>query len=486
MTYLRPQDEDTICALATPPGEGALALVRVSGSQAAYVVQRICPFLKQKQLKSHCVYFGVLKDPFKKRDVDEVLVTYFEKGKSFTGEESLEISCHGGSFLSSLILHLLVKAGARIADRGEFSYRAFILGRIDLVQAESILSLIQSRTPKTHDQALKALQGQVSNYLKKLETDLLRLISHLEASIDFSEQNIQAFSFQDLKQLFLQISEDIHKILEGCAEASINQEGFCVTLSGAPNAGKSSLFNYLLKSEKAIVTKQAGTTRDVLTGRILLNQIEFCIKDMAGLRKCFSSVEREGIQRAYKEVRAGNLNLFLIDSGSAFCLKNIFGLDKHQVEKLVIVFSKADKLDESKRSAVFKKVKSYLKSHNLLIKKFSNLKQLDSQPGKVKQIPQIWLSSKTGEGIRELKKIICKKAEGNHQDIFLISIRQQMHLEKMSEFLKKAKKLFLQKASNELIILELESALVCLYNILGKEYSDEVIQNIFKEFCIGK
>lgn len=489
MNYLRPQDEDTICALATPPGEAALALVRISGSKAVNIVQKICPFLIKKRLQSHRIYFGTLVDPFNKKEVDEVLVAYFKQGYSFTGEESLEISCHGGNFLSSVILDLLVKSGSRIAERGEFSYRAFMLGQLDLVQAESILSLIQSRSPNAHAQALRGLKGSISGYLKKLEIDLLKLLSHLEASIDFSDQNIQSFSVNQQKALLNQLRENLQKGLMSCAQGRINQEGFCIVLSGAPNAGKSSLFNCLLQENKAIVAQMAGTTRDVLSARVLINQVEFCIKDTAGLRENPDEVEREGIRKACQEIAHADLCLFLIECSLPFRSRSLFGLEKQDLSKTVILFSKSDNLDSKRKKDFLQKVGSYLKQRNILMKDFkSQQKKTGNYVGKRSQkvLQYIWVSSQEGEGIQLLKELFCEKSKGSIQDIFIFSIRQKNSLEKMNQFLNQAAKLLTEGVSGEFIALELQSALMVLYTLLGKEYNEEVIQQIFKEFCIGK
>ncbi len=489
MAYLRPQDEDTICALATPPGEGALALVRISGSHAAKIVQKICPFLLKKRLQSHRVYFGTLVDPFKKKDVDEVLVTYFKQGRSFTGEESLEISCHGGIFLSSTVLDLLVKAGARVAERGEFSYRAFMLGQLDLVQAESILSLIQSRSPKAHTQALRGLKGSISNYLKKIETDLLKLLSHLEASIDFSDQDIQPFSVKQQQKLLSQLIKTLQKGLISYTQGRINQEGFCVVLSGTPNAGKSSLFNCLLQEDKAIVAKMAGTTRDVLSARALFNQTEFCIKDTAGFRKNPNAVEREGIKRACQEIATAELCLFLVECSLPFRPQSLFGLEKQDLSKTVIVFSKSDKLNLEERKKFSQKVDFCLNKRNISMNLFKlRQRKINSCTNKKdrKMLSYVWISSHTGEEIQLLKKLFYEKARGSVQDIFIFSVRQKDSLEKISRFLDQAALLLTQGASSEIIALELQSALMVLYALLGKEYNEEVIQQIFKEFCIGK
>ena len=495
MKLLRPQDGDTICALATPPGEGALALLRVSGKNSFQVLKKLCPFLTKKKLLSHHVYFGTLTDPVQKKPVDEVLVTYFQKGRSFTGEESFEISCHGGAFLSSLILDLLIRAGARMAEKGEFSYRAFMQGRIDLVQAESILSLIQSRSEKAHRQAIAGLKGSVSKYLETLEKDLLKLMSHLEAEIDFSEQDISVFSAGEKEKTFLQVRQKLKKALAAARVGRQNRKGFTVVLCGAPNAGKSSLFNHLLQEEKAIITDAPGTTRDLLSERVFIEQREFCVQDTAGLRLAAAGrAEKAGIQKTWEAMEEADLVLFLLEATLSFSAKNCFGLSrikKEFLQKTCLVFSKADKLNKKQRAGFLNKVYSCLKSGLPpgFLKKNRVLKSSAAIPSsleKPSRTSPLWISVRTKEGISGLKKLFFQKSETTTPEVFLFSLRQEEGLKKMERFLNKARRALKQGAGSELIALELQAALMVLYQLLGKEYNEEVIQQIFKEFCIGK
>ena len=470
----RPQDKDIICALATPPGEGAVALIRLSGKGAFKVGRNCCPFLPEK-IKSHHIYFGTFKHPESKEALDEVLVFCFEEGRSFTGEESIEISCHGGVYLSSVILEALVSAGARMAEKGEFSYRSFMNGKMDLLQAESVLELIQSRSPKAHRQAMRGLKGALSTELSLLEKNLLKLLSHLEASIDFSDQEIEPFSWEQQQAALEEIQKRVIKIVKGFQQGRINREGFSVILLGAPNAGKSSLFNCLIQEDKAIVTKHPGTTRDILSARLLLNQREFCLKDTAGFRESPDIVEKKGIEKVFEELSHSDLCLFLVEGSLPFEEQSVFGLEQLDESKTIVVFSKSDRLGSSEKKLFLEKFICFCEEKEA-IKKFSE---------KVQQQP-LWLSSRTGEGIEELKETLSRKSEREIGEVFLSTPRQRESLEKMNSFLDQAKILFDKKASPEFIAFELQSALSVLYGLLGKEYNEEVIQQIFKEFCIGK
>ncbi len=477
----RSQDEDIICALATPPGEGALSLIRLSGKGTFKAIRKVCSFLPQK-VKAHHIYFGTFLHPKTKKFIDEVLLLCFEEGRSFTGEESVEISCHGGLFLSSLILELLQSIGVRLAERGEFSYRAFMNGKIDLLQAESVLQLIQSRSPKAHEQAMRGLKGKLSDRLNLLEQKLLRILSHLEAGIDFSDQEIQPFSVDQQISFLRETKTYVKKMIVGFQQGRINREGFSVILLGAPNAGKSSLFNYLIQEDKAIVTEYPGTTRDILSARLLLNGRELCVKDSAGFRYNPDPVEKKGIEKTSEQLQYSDLCLFLLESDLPLNPEKFFGIEKLDRKKTIIVFSKSDQLTVSEKKRFLEEVLLYFQKKNLAGSFFTeNNIQID----KLNKEP-LWLSSQTGEGVKTLKEILYRESEKEVDEIFLSTSRQLQALQEISIFLNQAAELLNKKASSEFIAFELQQALSVLYKLLGKEYNEEVIKQVFKEFCLGK
>ena len=483
---------DTICALATSPGAGALSLIRISGPQSFHIVRQLCPSLKLKKLKSHQIYYSSLVNPKSGKHLDSVLVFCFKHGHSFTGEESIELSCHGGDMVSSSILKTLTLMGARIAERGEFSWRAFMNGKMDLTQAESVLQLIQSKTPRAQDQALRGLKGEVSHHLKKLEKKLLTLLSHLEAGIDFSDQEIDLFSLKEQKALLKEIKTEILKGIEGFKQAEIDQKGFSIVLLGAPNAGKSSLFNCLSREEKAIVTSLAGTTRDVLSAYLLWNGRSFCLKDTAGFRKNPNIIEQKGIKKAEESAKEADLCLFLVESTLPLKEGAFFGLKNLDPEKTQIVFSKSDQFSPAKKVKFLKEVLNFLDKKKLGRFKNSLLIFTDkalSSKKKTKPSPLPlygWLSSQTGDGTEELKKFFIATSEKYSDEIWVSTPRGFAGLKKVLKFLDKAEKLLEQEASLEFIAFELKSALLVLYHLLGKEYNEEIIKEVFKEFCIGK
>ena len=469
---LRPQDKDTICALATPPGQGALALIRVSGKKAFEITRKLCSFLpNSKDIVSHHIYFGTFVSFEERSLIDEVLVSCFAEGKSFTGEESTEISCHGGSFVTKAILDNLVSAGTRLANRGEFSYRAFMNGRIDLMQAESVLQLIESRSPVSHQQALRILKGEMSLKLKQLEQDLLKFLAFVEAGIDFSDRDISMVSSEEQLGLLRKIQKTVEQWVKSCQQGKINREGFSILLMGAANSGKSSLFNCLVGESKAIVTEYPGTTRDVLECSLLFNQREFCLKDTAGFRESSDPIEQLGLKKVLEEIKSSHLLLFLVDGSSEIKASSFLGLDKKEKDqKILLVFSKSDLV-----SSVEDKKKQEEKVKDFLLKQELNLCE---EP--------IWISSKTKEGVENLKKIFCSVSETEAGEVFLSNNRHLSAMEQIKIFLNKAEELLKKDSSPEFIAFELQSALKVLYEMTGQEYNEQVVEQIFKEFCLGK
>ena len=459
-----PEQGDTICALSTPPGEGALSLIRMSGPASFKIARKLCPFLPAK-IQSHRLYFGPIQHPKNQKPLDSGLVSCFQKGRSFTGEESVEFNCHGGQFISQSLLSALTGAGARIAKKGEFSYRAFMNGKMDLIQAESVLALIKSRSQVSQTQALSALKGSLSQRLTILEQKLLRLLSHIEASLDFSEEDISPFPAEEQKKWLKEIKAEVIHLLRGFEQGLINHEGFSILLLGAPNAGKSSLFNHLLEEDKAIVTPLPGTTRDILSASLLWQGREFTLKDSAGFRPHPDPVEKEGIKKAKAEIDKASLVLFLVESHLPLKKESFLGLKELDGQKTVICFSKADLLsDKEQRNKLLDQSKAFFHQH----------------------CESLWLSAHTGEGVAQLKALCFNRSEKTQGEDFLSTPRQGQALKNISRFLHKAEKVLKEKGSLDLVAFELREGLSHLQQLTGRQYNEEVISGIFKEFCLGK
>ena len=490
----RPQDKDTICALATPPGLGALAVVRMSGSKSFSIARKLCSFLPAHPV-SHRLYFGVAADPQTKEPLDEVLVSCFKKGHSFTNEESVEFSCHGGVFIFSKILEVLGKLGARMAERGEFSYRAFMNGRIDLLQAESVLELIQSRTPRAHKQALGMLRGSTSRQCRDVEKLVLSLLAHLEVNLDFCEEGIEPYSREDQKKLLSRIKKIIANMLESYQQGRLNREGIKVAIVGEVNAGKSSLFNELVREDQALVSPCPGTTRDQVTGSIMINQGGFSLKDCAGFRQNPGGIEKQGIEKTIKEIRETSLILFLIEGGRSISEDTLFGIkellrnNKTGPECLLLI-SKSDK-------------SSHLKERELFLKQvesaFLNASKTDfkppepsggREPKRIKAFVKnaLWISVKNKEGVEKLKHWLGKSYSVYSEDIFLVTSRQFQALNQVKSAIRRAQALIQKNESEEFIAFELRQALDYIQGLLGKDSinSSDIVKTIFQEFCIGK
>ena len=463
-TFLKAGDEDTICALSTAPGTGGIAAIRVSGSAALEISKKLCRFLPANA-ESHRIYFGILKN-LESEPVDEVVVSYFADGRSFTGEETIEISCHGGQVLSASILKELVKAGCRPARRGEFTYRAFMNGRIDLVQAESVLSLIESQTQQSAKVALRQLQGKLSADFGAIEDDLVWILAHLEASIDFSTEDLETIAAPELLARTEQLRLQIETLISSYDQGRLIKDGLQVALVGRPNAGKSSLLNALLKEDRAIVTAQAGTTRDLVEGRLSFNGVIVTFVDTAGLRETENEVERIGIARSLSAMEKADFVFYVIDAGDENWRHDLEGFVAEKKSGSFFVFNKLDlDSDGSFKEMAMNAAASMGISERLF-----------------------WISAKTAFGISSVEQMLAETAKALDSETSSM-VTQARHLEllkKIKTCLGAAVIQMGEDASPELIAFELQDAVRAIHELLGKEFDEQVIDRIFKEFCLGK
>ena len=309
MSYFKIK-EDTICAISTSRGVGGLSVIRVSGPQSKAIVSKLCSFLPSS-CESHKIYYGFIKG-LDKKEMDEVLVSYFAKGRSFTGEETIEISSHGGNFISQSIIVELQKAGSRIAERGEFTYRSFMNGRIDLPQAEAVLTIIESESHASSQLALKQLKGHLSEIFKSMEERLISFLAHLEADIDFASEDIEYHSGRSLLPEALKLQSELKEILSTYKKGRQIKEGVYIAIIGEPNVGKSSLFNSILGEDRAIVSSQEGTTRDYVEANLIIDGISYYFRDTAGLRDTKDEIEKLGMERSLRSARESDLIFFHI------------------------------------------------------------------------------------------------------------------------------------------------------------------------------
>lgn len=460
MNYLSKQD-DTICAVITPPGVGAVNVIRVSGSQTISLIRGLFDKLPS-EIVSHKAYFSGVFDGSLK--VDDVLVTFFLGNKSFTGEESAEISCHGNPRITNQILQLLVGRQIRIAEKGEFSFRAFLNGKIDLVQAEGIFSLINSKSKDALKLSLSQLEGKLSSVIARIEDDIINLLAHIDASIDFSTEGLETFSYDQILNKVEALILEVSVILKSYKEGKVINNGVDVVLVGLPNVGKSSLYNLLLNDDKAIVTDIAGTTRDVLQSEIYIKGINVNLFDTAGIRDSDNLVEQLGIQKSIGKIKEATIVLFVKDVNSKLSKEEISLLNSIEKEKLVFIVNKIDLSPD---------VNSYLKYLNDLGVSNNYIIPISSHDKMYRQII-----------LDHLAKFINFD---NDNDSAILS--QARHFERLSiclTSLEEAKNLTNQQVSVEFLSIELRTALIAVQEILGKHYDDQVLDKIFSQFCLGK
>ena len=457
---------DTICALCSPKGKGAVSLIRISGPKALEIVKKLASFLPLSP-ESHRVYFGILSKEGKA--MDQVLITYFAKGRSFTGEESLEISCHGGDIYNDILKALLEK-GARLAEKGEFSLQAFSNGKMDLVQAEALLQFIESKNEITRKQAFSQLQGQLSKKLKAIEKKWLELLSHLEADIDFALEGLNTFEEEQIETHLEELKQEISPLLESYRPFENLQKGLIFGIFGLSNVGKSSLFNALLSEDKAIVSKEEGTTRDILEGFLLSPYLSITLKDSAGFRFSQSEGEQKG------QIKAKNL---FYDCDYKIVLLDAVNFEKQEQEDFLFKEASNTLLVFTKKDLVKK---------NLSVEKFFQRIKKRYKDYQFPEKDRVFLvSSLTKEGLSPLKQKILSFAKITEENFFLSNYRHYKGLTIMKESLDNSL-LLLKKEQGEkdLMALELRQGLLVLYEILGKQIDDQILDCIFKEFCIGK
>jgi len=451
--------QETITALATPPGEGALAVIRISGPTALTVADAVFRGAKSpSDLQERNVVFGRIIDA-KGEVIDEVLLTVFKNPRSYTGEDLVEISGHGGSFVASRVLAVVLEAGARMARPGEFTERAFLNGKLDLTQAEAVMDLISAGTPRAARAATAQLEGRLGQEIHVLRGELLECVAHLEAFIDFPEEGIDPESGVALRRRMERIAEHLAILLATADEGRLLREGITLALCGAPNAGKSSLLNRLLGAERAIVNEAPGTTRDTIEERASIGGYPFRVIDTAGLRETVDAVEQEGVRRARQAAEQADLRLHLVD---ASLLSDTATIPAPLFDDEILVYNKRDLLADRTT------------------------------------LPRgIVISCRTGEGIDNLIQTIISKVTGHSkgekgvhgetaQDHSAINTRHQGCLKRASLSLGAAMDLLGAGDPPELVAVELRSALGAVGEVVGEAGTEEILGKIFSSFCIGK
>ncbi|MGC9140894.1 MAG: tRNA uridine-5-carboxymethylaminomethyl(34) synthesis GTPase MnmE [Caldimicrobium sp.] len=457
--------EDTIAAIATPPGRGAIGVIKISGENSLRILQKIFkPVKPRPYFESHRFYYGFIVDPETGDTIDEVLVVYMRKPFSYTREDVVEIHAHSGYLNLKKILELVLREGARPANPGEFTLRAFLNGRIDLAQAEAIEEIISAKSEKALKLAINNLSGKLSERINTLRDKLLLALAQVESAIDFPEEDIEIMNPKELIELIKEeIFPEIEGLIKSYEEGKIYREGINLVISGKPNVGKSSLMNALLKEERAIVTPIPGTTRDFLEEEVYLKGLPVKLIDTAGLRETEDPVEKIGVERAFQKLKEADLILFLIDITEPLNEEVIHFYEKIKEYPHLTVLNKIDVTP------------NFLKEW----KKFFENKEEVIEISVKKEINLEFLSQKIYE------KIVSERSTLVHEVV--PNLRQKTSLEKAKKHLEDAlKELEKKEPLPELVSVELRSAISTLSEIIGEVTTEDLLSEIFSRFCIGK
>lgn len=460
-------NHDTICALATANGIGAIGIIRISGDDAIPVSAKIFDGKNLEKAQSHTVHYGFIKDG--DEVIDEVMISVFKAPKTFTAEDSVEISFHGSPHIAKKILEVLIKNGARMAKAGEFTMRAFMNGRIDLSQAESIADLIASENEASRKVALNQLKGGITNEISFLRTDLLNFVSLIELELDFAEEDVEFADRSALNQLLDKIEAKLNSLIESFQYGNAIKNGTAVAIIGKPNAGKSTLLNALLKEERAIVSNIAGTTRDTIEEILHIKGHAFRLIDTAGLRETVDEIEAIGVKKAKEKVENANILVYLADAATENFSEDIEMIKSLQRDdlKLIICATKIDEVSPAQYELV----------ENIFRKEISQ------------DFDFITISAVENQNMQDLKNELSSYVEQLKSEESNVVITNQRHFEALGKSLdaaNKVKEAITFQISTELLAYELRNALEHLGEISGEVTNDEVLGNIFSKFCIGK
>lgn len=458
---------DTIAAIATPPGQGGLGIVRLSGPRALEIADRLFRSPQEKRPsreKSHTVHYGHIFDPQNETSIDEVMLSVFRAPRSYTTEDMVEISAHGGMLPLRRILEAALAAGARLARPGEFTLRAYLNGRLDLVQAEAVIDIISSQSQRALESALKQLEGGLSQQVRTIKAEVVEALALMEAAVDFPEEELELPQQAALTDSLAKIKEKLSSLLATAREGQRVKEGYTVALLGKPNVGKSSLLNALLLRDRAIVTPFPGTTRDTVEGTIELGGYLFRLVDTAGLREAQDPVEQAGVLRSQKAAEEADLLLLLFDQSQPLTTED-FDLFFHLgVKPSLLAANKAD------LPAAWD--------------------WQDFPPSQ--DFDKLIISAKEGSGLEELRMVMAKKVlldepkEESVSEDLVANLRHQELLQKAREEVERAETALMQNLSPEFAAFDLQGAHRALSELLGEEVGEEVLEAIFSRFCVGK
>ena len=471
-------NEDTICAPATVPGTGAVSIIRVSGKDALTIADKVvrCRNGKIAEAEGYTIKFGTIHTS-SGEILDEVLVSIFRAPRSYTGENSIEITCHASSYIASTIMDLLHEAGARAAEPGEFTQRAFLNGKMDLAQAEAVADVISSQNSAAHRIAFKQMKGGFSSELRSMRSELLELVSLMELELDFSEEEVEFADRSRLDSLLAESIAHVSRLADSFRLGNAIKNGVPVAIAGATNTGKSTLLNALLGEDRAIVSDIHGTTRDTIEETLNIDGILFRFIDTAGLRETAETVEKIGIERTFKKISEASIVLGMVDLTRDFestceTIREIIGKVDFAIQNLVILLNKTD----------ISEVNNNVTVSNFIVSELEN-------KGVAGNTPIIPISARTGAGISELRAHLASTQRNLLGDSDTTLVTNQRHVQALNDArasLLRVREGIAAGLPTDLAAQDIREAIYHIGSIVGEISTDEVLGNIFANFCIGK
>lgn len=458
-------NNDTIVAIGTKPGEAAIGIVKISGDNSLVIAKKIFRSknkIKLSIVKTYNMVYGHIADK-NGTVIDEVVLSVMKKPRSYTREDVVEINCHGGLVATEKVLELCIENGARIAEPGEFTKRAFLSGRIDLSQAEAVIDLVKSRTEQSLKIAAKNLQGTIKNEINKMRGEILDILAQLEAAVDFIDEDLEVIPYPELEKKIRIIEKHLEEMIKNEKRGEILKNGLKVAIVGKPNVGKSSLLNFISKKEKAIVTSIPGTTRDAVEEILYVEGIPLILVDTAGIRKTKNTIEKIGVERSLKHISEAELVILVLDGNRKFGKEDLEIIKRIKGKTTICCINKID----LKQNIQISSMEEYFDNEKII--KISALK---------------------GWGIEELDNTIKKQAledgDINLEEKIIINSRHKNILVKVKILLESAEKAIKRKMSEEFPCCDLREAYGLLGEVVGETVRDDILDKIFSKFCIGK
>ncbi|HLR23607.1 MAG TPA: tRNA uridine-5-carboxymethylaminomethyl(34) synthesis GTPase MnmE [Pseudogracilibacillus sp.] len=457
-------DLDTITAISTPVGEGAISIVRLSGNDAIVIADRLFSGKNLTQVDSHTIHYGKIIDPATNIAADEVMVTVMRSPKTFTCEDVIEINCHGGMIAASRILEMVLLAGARLAEPGEFTKRAFLNGRIDLSQAEAVMDVIQSKTDKAMNVALHQLDGRLSKLISTLRQALIETIAHVEVNIDYPEyDDVEEMSHELMEEKTAYVLEEINKLIEVAKQGKILREGIQTAIIGRPNVGKSSLMNTLVQEERAIVTDVPGTTRDIIEEYVNVRGIPLKLVDTAGIRETTDIVEKIGVDRSRQSLQEADLILFMLNYNEALTEEDYIIFDMIRDLNYIVIVNKTD----LQPAIDMEEVRSFVNEQQI-----------------------ITTSLKKDVGIDDLEialsHLFLSSDQIDSETAYVSNVRHIHLLKQSKEALQEAREALSLSMPLDMVQIDVRRTWEFLGEIIGDTASDSLIDQLFSQFCLGK